>query len=135
MLYTSTLQQYIFLIQNIFLNSIVPYFLSNVLKKNAALLKHKNSTNLLGEEKINAYKKQFADDIADDLNIPSALGVLWTMLKETPSIDIFNLALDEITINIDFDTNIDELEASKSASTGVKLIEAMIFFDKEQKRA
>lgn len=31
--------------------------------------------------------------------------------------------------------NIDELEASKSASTGVRLIEAMIFFDKEQKRA
>ena len=58
-----------------------------------ALLKHKNSTNLLGEEKINAYKKQFADDIADDLNIPSALGVLWTMLKEPASKDVYETAL------------------------------------------
>ena len=58
-----------------------------------ALLKHKNSTNLLGEEKINAYKEQFASDIADDLNIPSALGVLWTMLKEPASKDVYETAL------------------------------------------
>ena len=58
-----------------------------------ALLKHKNSNELLGEEKINEYKKQFASDISDDLNIPSALGVMWTMLKETPSKDVYETAL------------------------------------------
>ena len=30
----------------------------------------------------------------DDLNVPAALGVLFTMLKEPASIDIYNLALD-----------------------------------------
>ena len=59
-----------------------------------ALLKHKKSTVKTSEEILSKYKNQFAQCIADDLNIPSALGVLWTLLKEPASIDVYNLVLD-----------------------------------------
>lgn len=60
----------------------------------ALILKHKNSAALLGEEKLNGYKKEFEEDVSDDLNVPSALGVLWNMLKELPSKDVYETALD-----------------------------------------
>ena len=59
-----------------------------------ALLKHKKSTVKTSEEILSKYKQQFNDCIADDLNIPSALGVLWTLIKEPASIDVYNLVLD-----------------------------------------
>ncbi len=59
-----------------------------------ALLKHKNADSSLDEEKLNAYIKEFNEDISDDLNIPSALGVLWTMLKEPASKNIYQTALE-----------------------------------------
>ena len=43
---------------------------------------------------VSGYMKQFGDAIDDDLNIPLALGVLWTMLKEQPSDDVYRAALD-----------------------------------------
>jgi cysteinyl-tRNA synthetase len=58
------------------------------------LKKHKESPAKTEESTLNKYKTEFANDIGDDLNIPSALGVLWTMLKEPFSVDIYNLALD-----------------------------------------
>ena len=57
------------------------------------ILKHKNATENLLEEKLNAYIKEFNEDISDDLNIPSALGVLWTMLKEPASKNVYETAL------------------------------------------
>ena len=60
----------------------------------AQILKHKNGENKISDEKLAEYKKQFKEDICDDLNIPSALGVLFTMLKEPASKDIYNLAVD-----------------------------------------
>ena len=44
--------------------------------------------------KLDGYRKQFADAINDDLNIPLAMGVLWTAVKEPASKDIYALALD-----------------------------------------
>ncbi|MBR5439197.1 MAG: cysteine--tRNA ligase [Clostridia bacterium] len=58
------------------------------------LLKHKNSQDKADVEKLNAFKQEFKEDVLDDLNIPSALGVLWTMLKEPYSVDIYNLAIE-----------------------------------------
>ncbi len=58
------------------------------------LQKHKNSSAKTDETKLNEYKKQFKEDVLDDLNVPSALGVLWTMLKEPYSIDVYNTALE-----------------------------------------
>ena len=58
------------------------------------LLKHKNSQEKADVEKLNAFKQEFKEDVLDDLNIPSALGVLWTMLKEPYSVEIYNLAIE-----------------------------------------
>ena len=58
-----------------------------------AILKHKNASENLSEEKLNKYIEDFNSDISDDLNIPSALGVLWTMLKEPASKNIYETAL------------------------------------------
>ena len=58
------------------------------------LKKHKESPAKTEESVLEKYKQEFKNDVGDDLNVPSALGVLWTMLKEPYSIDIYNLALD-----------------------------------------
>lgn len=58
-----------------------------------AILKHKNASDNLDEEKLNKYIEEFNEDVADDLNIPSALGVLWTMLKEPASKNVYETAL------------------------------------------
>ncbi len=55
--------------------------------------KHKVSSAKTSEETLKKYDDEFSDAICDDLNVPLALGVLFTMLKETPSNDIYNLAL------------------------------------------
>lgn len=39
-------------------------------------------------------RKNFADAVNDDLNIPLALGVLWTLLKNPPSRDVYRVALE-----------------------------------------
>ncbi len=58
------------------------------------LLKHKASAQTTSPETLAKFKAEFEADISDDLNVPGALGVLWTMLKEPYSADIYNLALD-----------------------------------------
>ncbi len=58
------------------------------------LYQHKISNNQTDSKILNDYKSQFAAAINDDLNAPLALGVLFSMIKEEKSKDIFNLALD-----------------------------------------
>ena len=60
----------------------------------SALYQHKMSQEKTSDEVLAKYKKDFEDAINDDLNIPLALGVLWTMTKEKKSKDIFELALE-----------------------------------------
>ena len=60
----------------------------------ASLYQHKVSNVPTSQEVLDKYKKDFEDAINDDLNLPLALGVLWTMLKEPKSKDLYNLALD-----------------------------------------
>lgn len=60
----------------------------------ASLYQHKMSQEKTDEAVLEKYKKDFNDAINDDLNIPLALGVLWTMIKEKKSKDIYNLALE-----------------------------------------
>ncbi len=43
---------------------------------------------------IEAFKKEFADAVNDDLNIPLGMGALWTLLKNPPSKDIYAAALE-----------------------------------------
>ena len=70
----------------------------------AQLVAHKNSPAATDPQVIADYKAKFEDAINDDLNIPLAIGVLWTMLKLPKSKDVYNLALqfDKI-FALDFD--------------------------------
>lgn len=60
---------------------------------NAALYKHKNGTAVLSAEKAASYEKEFEDAVNDDLNIPLALAVLFNLVKEPFSKDVYALAL------------------------------------------
>ena len=59
----------------------------------AQLLAHKNSAAQTDKAVLDEYKQKFEDAITDDLNVPLALGVLWTMLKLPKSNDVYKLAL------------------------------------------
>lgn len=60
----------------------------------SSLYQHKISENSTDREKLDNYRSQFLSAINDDINIPLALGVLFTMTKEPKSKDIYNLAVD-----------------------------------------
>lgn len=57
------------------------------------LYKHKTSAESTEPQKLDGYIKEFRSAVEDDLNLPLALGVLWTMTKEKPSNDIYKTAL------------------------------------------
>ena len=59
----------------------------------AQLVAHKNSNATTSSEVLADFKQKFEEAINDDLNIPLAIGVLWTMLKQPKSKDIYKLAL------------------------------------------
>ena len=70
----------------------------------AQLWAHTTSNVPTDKAVLDDYLKKFEDAINDDLNIPLAIGVLWTMLKETKSKDIYNLALKfDKVFALDFD--------------------------------
>ena len=79
---------------------------------NQLVLMHKNGNNIVDEKKLGEYKMQFQNAIDDDLNIPLALGVLWTMLKNLePSKKVFDIALDMDRV---FGLSLDKVEAVKT---------------------
>ena len=57
------------------------------------LFKNKPSNVATDKDLLESYEKDFEEAIDDDLNIPLALGVLWKMIKENKSKDIYELAL------------------------------------------
>ena len=59
---------------------------------------HRASAKSTDANVINKYREEFKTAVQDDLNIPLALGVLWTMLKEAPSKDIYKLAIEMDTV-------------------------------------
>ena len=70
------------------------------------LAQHKASSNKTDKNVLDKFEADFSRAINDDLNIPYALGILFTMLKQPKSIDIYNLALkfDQI-FGLDFEKN------------------------------
>lgn len=60
----------------------------------ASLYEHKVSPAATDPAVIEKLRGEFKAAIDDDINVPLALGVLWTALKEKPSKDIYALALD-----------------------------------------
>ncbi len=62
-------------------------------KLSAQLVAHKNSPATTSAEVLKEYNDKFEEAINDDLNLPLAIGVLWTLLKLPKSKDVYNLAL------------------------------------------
>ncbi|MGN1094740.1 MAG: cysteine--tRNA ligase [Candidatus Neoclostridium sp.] len=61
----------------------------------AELYQHKIAKDAVTDpEKLEGYRQAFQSAIDDDVNLPMALGVLWTMVKQPYSRDIYELALD-----------------------------------------
>lgn len=60
----------------------------------ASLVSHKEAKKTTEKEILENYKHHFTEAINDDLNIPLALGILFSMLKEEKSSAIYNLALE-----------------------------------------
>lgn len=75
------------------------------------LVAHRNSSAATDKAVLDDYKRKFEDAIHDDLNIPLALGVLWTMIKEPKSKDIYNLAL---TFDKVFALDLDKVKEEKT---------------------
>jgi len=74
------------------------------------LAQHKASPAKTPAETLAKYRSEFKAAIEDDLNIPLALGVLFTAVKEPKSIDIYNLALEFDKV---FGLSLDKLPAPK----------------------
>ena len=58
------------------------------------LYQHKVGQNAADENKLAEYKRQFDEAINDDLNIPLALGVVWTMINDPKRKAVSDLALE-----------------------------------------
>lgn len=86
----------------------------------SSLIKHKNSNAKTPVEVIKKYKEQFSQAVFDDLNVPSALGVLFTMLKEPASKDVYDLALDFDRV---FGLSLDAIEEEKPQEIPAEIIE------------
>jgi cysteinyl-tRNA synthetase len=76
----------------------------------AALGAHKNAGAAAGRPDLSGYKREFADAVNDDLNIPYALGVLWTMVKGPKHPDVYAAALEMDRI---FGLSLDALPAAE----------------------
>ena len=68
------------------------------------LVQHKNSSATTDKAVLDDFRQRFEEAINDDLNIPLAIGVLWTMLKLPKSNDVYKLALQfDKVFALDFD--------------------------------
>ena len=76
----------------------------NALK--VAVLEHKNGTASVD---VSEYVNEFKDAINNDLNMPVALAVVWKMLKEPRSTDVYNAIMDfNRILGFDFDIKLEE---------------------------
>lgn len=58
-----------------------------------AVLSHKSGDNMIEQSVIDGYMQEFIDAVNDDINIPLALGVLWKMIKLSPSKQVYDTVL------------------------------------------
>lgn len=79
----------------------------------AAVARHKNGTARVD---CSAYTENFEAAINDDLNIPLAIGELWTMLKSPESKDVYEAAMGMDRV---FGLDLDKEEVKKDAEVSV----------------
>lgn len=58
-----------------------------------AVLGHKSGDNVIEQSVIDGFMQEFIDAVNDDINIPLALGVLWKMVKLSPSKQVYDTLL------------------------------------------
>lgn len=89
----------------------------------AQLLAHKNSDAATSKSVLDDYKQKFEEAICDDLNVPLALGILWTMLKLPRSKDVYNLALQfDKVFALNFDKVKEEAKPQAQIPADVKAV-------------
>lgn len=82
---------------------------------NTILLQHKFSCQTTQKDNLQRYKNDFVEAINDDINLPLALGILFTMVKEPKSRDIYALALEfDKVLGIDLDKIIEKQEEANA---------------------
>ena len=74
------------------------------------LLQHKAGTETVPQEVLSRYEQEFHEAINDDLNVPMAMGVLWKLLKEPKSKQVYDLA---VRMDAVFGLNFAELQPEK----------------------
>ncbi len=73
---------------------------------------HKNSPAGTDQQTLDDYRNKFEAAINDDLNVPLALGVLWSLVKLPKSKDVYALALQMDKV---FALDLDKVSAPKQA--------------------
>lgn len=71
---------------------------------------HKNGNAKTDPQVLAEYKRKFEEAICDDLNVPLAMGILWTMLRLDKSRDVYELALQFDKV---FALNFDKIKQEK----------------------
>lgn len=61
---------------------------------NQSILQHKLSSSSTNKDTLDIYRKKFKHALEDDINAPKALGILFDLIKEDKSIDIYKLSLE-----------------------------------------
>ena len=73
--------------------------------------KNKGVNTKLSEEKIKKYEERFLDAINDNLNMPIAISVLWDLLKEEKSNDVYELAMKfDTVLSLELNKKMEETE-------------------------
>ena len=97
-----------------------------------ALASHKASSTPTNPDTIAKYKQDFHAAIEDDINVPLALGILFTAIKEPKSKDIYELAL---YFDKEFGLSLDQLPAIKEESVDIpEEVMALVEKRKEAKK-
>lgn len=98
----------------------------------AQVYKHKTAKASGDTALAEKYLEQFRQAIDDDLNVPLALGILWTMMKETPAKELYAAALEfDKVLGLD----LDKAEAPKEEEQKAEAPQEVIALCEERKAA
>ena len=98
----------------------------------ALVYKHKTAPASGDTALADKYVEQFKQAIDDDLNVPLALGILWTMMKEKPAKELFTAALEfDKVLGLD----LDKAQAPKEEEQKTEAPQEVIALCEERKAA
>ena len=98
----------------------------------AQVYKHKTAKASGDTALAEKYLEQFRQAIDDDLNVPLTLGILWTMMKETPAKELYTAALEFDKV---LGLYLDKAEAPKEEEQNTEAPQEVIALCEERKAA